>query len=58
MARFLKRLHRDEAGMEALQIVMIVAIAAVIFLVIKGLWDGSIKAWFTVNVTDVTKWAN
>jgi Flp pilus assembly pilin Flp len=58
MARLLKRLHRDEAGMEAVQVVLIVAIAAVVLLVVKSLWDGSIKTWFSDNVTNVTKWAN
>lgn len=58
MARFLKRLHRDEAGMEAVQVVLIVAIAAVVLLVVKSLWDGSIKTWFSDNVTNVTKWVN
>jgi Flp pilus assembly pilin Flp len=44
--------------MEAIQVVLIVAIAAVVLLVVKSLWDGSIKTWFSDNVTNVTKWAN
>lgn len=54
----LKKFHQDETGMEAIQVVMIVAIAAIVLLVVKSLWDTSIKPWMTNQVTTVTGWKN
>lgn len=45
----LYRFHRDEKGLEALQVIMIVAIAAVILGLLKLTW-WDIKNWFTVTV--------
>ncbi len=40
------KFHNDEAGLEALQVVMILAVAAVALIVVKGQWD-TIRDWFT-----------
>ncbi|MDA1233034.1 MAG: hypothetical protein O2856_19895 [Planctomycetota bacterium] len=41
----LNRFHEDEDGIEAIQVVMILAIAAVALLVIKSAWP-TIRSWF------------
>jgi hypothetical protein len=41
--------RRDERGLEALQTVMIVAIAAVCLLVLKSYWPG-IRDWFNTLI--------
>lgn len=41
----LKKFHKDEAGLEALQVVMILAVAAVALIVVKTQWD-VIRKWF------------
>lgn len=46
MTAALRGFHEDEGGMEALQVVMIVAIAAVALIVVKTQWT-KIKSWFT-----------
>lgn len=40
------KFHNDEAGLEALQVVMILAVAAVALIVVKTQWD-VIRQWFT-----------
>ena len=40
-----KSFHNDEAGLEALQVVMILAVAAVALIVVKTQWD-TIRQWF------------
>jgi hypothetical protein len=50
-----ERLHRDEEGLEALQVVIIVAIAAIILALLKSLWPG-IKKWFKTSVEQVIGW--
>ncbi len=40
------KFHNDEAGLEALQVVMILAVAAVALIVVKTQWD-TIRQWFT-----------
>ncbi len=42
----LSKFHNDEAGLEALQVVMILAVAAVALIVVKTQWD-TIRKWFT-----------
>lgn len=52
----LSKFHNDEAGLEALQVVMIIAIAAVFLIFIKTQW-GTIKSWaenLIGSVTDFT----
>lgn len=48
-----RKFHQDEAGIEAIQVVMILAIAAVALIVIKGKWS-DIKSWFEQQVGDST----
>jgi Flp pilus assembly pilin Flp len=51
----LRSFHEDEEGMEALQVVMIVAMAAVCLIAIVKLWP-TVKTWFqgqTKTVTDM-----
>jgi hypothetical protein len=43
-ANSLRAFHEDEDGMEALQVVMIVAAAAIVLLALKGLID-SVRQW-------------
>jgi hypothetical protein len=50
----LKRIHQDEDGLETLQVVMIVAIAAIILALLKIFW-GDIKKWFSDSTKDTTK---
>jgi len=49
----LKRLHEDEEGLTTLEVVMIVAVAAIILALIKVFW-GSIKTWFGMSTQNVT----
>ncbi len=48
----LKSFHKDERGMEALQVILIVAIAAIVLALLKFAWP-SIKTWFVDNVRNV-----
>jgi Flp pilus assembly pilin Flp len=41
----LTKFHNDEAGLEALQVVMILAVAAVALIAVKTQWN-SIRTWF------------
>lgn len=41
----LRAFHEDEAGMETLQIVMIVGIAAIILIALKISWKDKIEPW-------------
>jgi hypothetical protein len=50
----LKKLHNDEEGLEALQVVIILAIAAIIIALVKIFW-GTIKSWFQDSTKDTTK---
>ena len=40
-----RNFHDDEAGLEALQVVMILAVAAVALIAVKTQW-GTIKTWY------------
>lgn len=37
-ADLLRAFHEDEEGLEVLQVVLIIALAAIIFIAIKGYW--------------------
>jgi len=50
--KFWRRLHEDEEGLETLQTVMIVAVAAIILALLKETWP-RIKAWFRASVQQV-----
>ncbi|HVK10379.1 MAG TPA: hypothetical protein VM597_16550 [Gemmataceae bacterium] len=49
----IRKFNDDEAGLETLQVVMIVAVAAVILALVKNQWD-PIKQFFTDKVKDIT----
>ena len=50
------KFHNDEAGLEAMQVVMILAVAAVALIVVKTQWN-LVKGWFDKNSSDaITGW--
>lgn len=57
MFRSLRRIHEDERGLETLQVVMIIAIAALILALIKTTWP-TITAWFNKLVQAITGWTS
>lgn len=58
MFKTIRRIHEDERGLESLQVVMIIAIAAIILALVKLFWDGpnGIKSWAQGLVTTITGW--
>lgn len=50
MLRALKKFHKNEEGMEAIQVAMIIAAGAVIILLIWSQWT-TISSWFTSTTT-------
>ncbi|HEY7311857.1 MAG TPA: hypothetical protein VH643_21010 [Gemmataceae bacterium] len=55
MFKTLRRIHNDERGLETLQVVMIIAIAALILGLLKLAWP-TIKTWFSGLVKNITGW--
>ena len=53
----LKRFHDDERGLEAMQVVMIIAIAALILALVKLFWS-DVKNWVTPLLADIIGWKN
>jgi len=51
-----KALHEDEEGMEAMQTVMVISVAAIICIFVRGFWPG-IRTWFRQSVQDVIGWS-
>ncbi len=51
----LKKWHEDERGLEALQTVMIIAVAAIIMLLVKEYYT-SVKGWAGGLITSITGW--
>ena len=49
----LRKFHQNEKGLEALQVVMIIAIAAVCLIAVKYKWD-EIRDWFDDMIGDGT----
>ena len=49
----LLKFHRDEKGLEALQVILIVAVAAVILTFLKIYWQ-DVKAWFKDMMEPIT----
>jgi Flp pilus assembly pilin Flp len=45
--------HDDEAGLEALQVVMILAVAAVALIAVKTQWS-TVKGWYDQVMGDAT----
>ena len=48
-----QRIHRDESGMETLQVVLIIAVAAVILAIFVRLWP-EIRDWAEQVIEDIT----
>jgi hypothetical protein len=53
-----QKFHENESGLEALQVVMIIAIAALVLLVVKYFWDNNIYSWVKQLVTSITGWTS
>ena len=53
----LTRFHNDERGLEALQVVMIIAVAALVLALVKLFWS-DVKNWVTSLVGDILGWKN
>ena len=51
----LNRLHNDERGLEALQVVMIIAVAAIVMLLVKSNYE-DVKAWVEQMLGEITGW--
>lgn len=49
--------HNDEDGLEALQIVMILAIAAVVLIFVKTQW-ATIKSWAQKLIAQITSFTS
>ena len=49
--------HDDEGGMETMQIVMIIAVAAIVLLTVRSFWD-EIKGWAQGLVSGTTSWTS
>jgi len=47
------KLHRDELGIEALQAVMVMAVAAVVLALVKTQWP-TVKNYFVTKTTNIT----
>lgn len=60
MFKSLRRIHEDERGLETLQVVMIIAIAAIVLALVKYFWDtagnGGVKQWVTNLINAILKW--
>ena len=53
-----QKFHENESGLEALQVVMIIAIAALCLSVIKYFWDSNIRDWVINLVNQITGWTS
>ena len=51
----LNRFHNDERGLEALQVVMIIAVAAIVMLLVKSNYE-SVKDWVEQMLGEITGW--
>jgi hypothetical protein len=50
-----KKFDQDQDGMETMQIVMIIAVAAIVLLFVQSQWNG-IANWASTLVGQVTSW--
>lgn len=53
----LKKFHENEAGLEALQVVMIIAVASIMLIFVKTNWE-QVKTWFGDLFSQVTGWTS
>lgn len=51
-----REFHEDEFGLEALQVVMIVAVAALCLILVKVFWESNISPWFRNLINIITGW--
>ncbi len=51
------KFHNNEKGMETLQVVLIIAVAAIILALIVNQWDG-IKEWAEQAIKTITDFKN
>ncbi len=52
-----RKFDQDQDGMETMQIVMIIAVAAIVLLFVKGQWN-NIAGWADGLVGQVTSWTH
>ena len=57
MLKAIRSIHEDERGLESLQVVMIIAIAALILALLKTFWP-TVKTWFGTLTSAITGWNN
>jgi len=50
------RFHKNEEGLEALQVVMIIAVAALVLILIKTSWEKRIVPFFKEMLENITGW--
>ena len=50
-----RKFDQDQDGMETMQIVMIIAVAAIVLIFVRGQWD-AISGWAEGLVGDVISW--
>lgn len=55
--RRLTRFHNDERGLEALQVVMIIAVAAIVMLLVKKNY-ATLRDWMEGLVGDISGWTD
>lgn len=51
----IKKFHNNEDGMEAIQVVIIIAIAAVVLMAVKLMWP-QIESFFKTSVSKILSW--
>jgi hypothetical protein len=51
----LRSFHEDEDGLETLQVVMIIAVAAIALIAVKTFWE-DIKEWAEKMIEDAVGW--
>lgn len=56
LGRQIRDFHSNEDGIEAIQVVMILAIAAVALLVVKNKWE-DVKSFFNDNTDQAIEWS-
>jgi len=52
-----RKFDQDQEGMETMQIVMIIAVAAIVLLFVQGQWN-NISGWASGLVGQITGWTS
>ena len=55
LRRAVKKFHENEAGFEVLQVVMIIAVSAIVLLFVKTNWE-SVKTWANDLIQQILGW--